>query len=126
MDLKDLIRRGKEELSGAAMEKMTEWLDDYKKAIAVIETFGFTVGKFKVGMGIPPEVQASVSGSIENIHPDKLKTMVAEHSGEALLVSLLKALILSKQIWEQLDLNLTGVILRITLGVPPKIEVEIF
>jgi hypothetical protein len=123
MGLRDIISKG---LGDAAMEKMMEWLDDYKKAIAVMETFGFTVGKFKVETGIPPEIQTSLSGSIENIHPDKLKPMMEEHKGEALLVSLLKALLVTRQIWEHVDLKLTGVTLKVTLGVPPKIDAEIY
>ncbi len=126
MDIKDIIRKGREELGLVAMDKMTGWLDDYKKAILVMETFGFTVGKFKVGMGLPPEVQTSISGSMDNIHTDSLQMMIEQHQGEALLVSLLKAMILTRQIWEQLDLNLTGVTLKVTLGVPPNIDVEIY
>ena len=125
MDFKDIFKKGKEELIFASMGKMSEWLDDYRKAITVMETFGFTVGKLKIDMGLPPKVETSILGSIENIQTDKLNKLIEEHQGEALLVALLRALVLTRQIWECLDLKLTGVILKATLGVPPKIDAEI-
>jgi hypothetical protein len=77
-------------------------------------------------MGLPPTIQTSILGSIENIHTDKLNKLIEEYQGEALLVALLRALVLTRQIWECLELKLTGVILKITLGVPPKIDAEIY
>lgn len=125
MDLKDIFKKGKEELISASMGKMSELLDDYKKAITVMETFGFTVGKLEVEMGLPPKVLTSILGSIENIQTEKLNKVIEEHQGEALLAALLKSLVLIKQISKSLDLKLTGVILKVTLGIPPKIDAEI-
>jgi hypothetical protein len=57
--------------------------------------------------------------------PNPHNKLIEEHQGEALLVALLRSLILTRQIWECLDLKLTGVILKVTLGVPPNIDAEI-
>ncbi len=126
MDFKDILKKGKEELFCVGMGKMSEWLDDYKKAITVMETFGFTVGKLEVDMALVAKVQASILGSIENIQTDKLNKLIEEHQNEAILVALLRSLILVKQISECLELKLTGVILKVTLGIPPKIDAEIY
>ena len=126
MDLKDIFKKGKDELICLSLGKMNEWLDDYKKAIKVMETFGFTVAKLNVEMGLPPKVQTSILGSIENIHIDELNKLIEEYQREALLVALLRALVLTRQVWECLDLQLTGVILTVILGVPPKIDAEIY
>lgn len=125
MDLKSLIQKGTEGLCDVSKEKMLECLDDYKKAIAVLGTFGFTVGKFTVSMALLPEIRTSISGSIEDIREDELKKLIADHQGETLIASVLKALIFTKQCWKQIELNLTGVTIDITLGVPPKINVEV-
>ena len=126
MDLKDIFMKGKEELISLSMGKINEWLDDYKKAITVMETFGFTVGKVEVEMGLPPKVLTSILGSIENIQTENVNKLIEEHQGETLLAGLLRALILIKQIWKSLDLKLTGVILKVTLGISPKIDAEIY
>jgi len=125
MALKDIIRKGTEGLSDVAMDKISELLDEYKKAITLLETFGFTVGKFNVTMGLLPEIQTSISGLIENIRVNELKKMIEGHQGEALLVSLLKALIVTRQIWEHVELKLKGFTLNVTLGASPKINVEL-
>ena len=126
MDLKDIFMKGKEELISVSMVKINEWLDDYKKAITVMETFGFTVGKLEVEMGLPPKVQTFILGSIENIQTEKVNKLIEEHQGETLLAALLRALVLIKQIWKSLELKLTGVILKVTLGISPKIDAEIY
>ena len=125
MALKDFIETFKgrtEGLADVAKGKVSEWLDEYKKAVAVLERFGFTVGKFTVGMGILPEIHTSISGSIENIREENLKKMISEHQTETLLVSLLNALIMARRFWERAELKLTGVTLDVTLGVPPNIK----
>jgi len=128
MPLKDLMGSLKEMaggLEGITEFKISQWLDEYKKAIATLETFGFTVGKFTVGMGILPEIHTSISGSIQNIREDGLKKLIDEHQGDALLVSMLRALITTRRFWELVELKLTGVTINVTLGVPPKVAVEL-
>lgn len=127
MEFKDFVETIKEatgELREVAEVKVNEWLDEYKKATAILETFGFTVGKFTVSMGLLPEIHTSISGSIQNIREESLKKMIEEHQAETLLVSLLNALIMARGFWEHAELKLTGVTLDVTLGVPPKVKVD--
>ena len=111
-------------LDEATKAKVTAWLDEYKKAIAILEDFGFTVGSFTVSMGILPEVHTSITGSIQNIHEEALRKVMEEHQAESLLVSMVKALILLRHFWEHVELKLNSVTINVTLGVPPKIAVE--
>jgi hypothetical protein len=125
MDWTGIVEKGKQGLLCASMGKLSEWLDEYKKAITVMETFGFTMGKLEVETSLPPKVHTSILGSINNIQTEKLNKLIEEHRGETLLVTILKSLVLVRQIWECLELKLTGVVLKVTLGVPPKIDAEI-
>jgi len=128
MALKDTVGTIMDKAGGledVAKGKVNEWLDDYKKAVAILETFGFTVGTFTVSMGMLPEIHTSISGSIENIREDGLKKLIEEHKSETLLVSLLNALIVARHCWQRAELKLKSVTLDVTLGVPPKIEVEV-
>ena len=111
-------------LDEATKAKVTAWLDEYKKAIAILEDFGFTVGSFTVSMGILPEVHTSITGSIQNIHEEALRKVMEGHQAESLLVSMVKALILLRHFWEHVELKLNSVTINVTLGVPPKIAVE--
>src|SRR6266568_2687428 len=96
MALKDMIDKAKsatEDLGDLAQAKVKGWIAEYKKAAAVLETLGFTVGRFTVGMGAFPELHTSLVGSIEKIREDKLRTMIDEHKSEELFIALLKTLI---------------------------------
>jgi len=118
--------KGKMEgLEDLAQAKVKDWLIEYKKAVTVLETFGFTVGGFTVGMGAFPEIHTSLVGSIEKIREDRLRSMIEEHKTEQLLVALLNTLIWARWGWEQMESKLTAVTLHVTLGVPPKVSAEI-
>src|SRR5262245_15565397 len=123
--LVDRVKNGTEGLGDLAQAKVKAWLEEFKKATTVLETFGFTVSKVSLGMGVLPEIHASLVGSIENIHEDRLRAMIDEHKSEEPLVSLLKTLIWTRWGWEHMDVKLTGVTMHVTLGVPPRVSAEI-
>lgn len=123
-DVMGTIKEKAEELEAVTEGKVTEGLDECKKAIATLEAFGSTVGSLTVGMGILPEIRTSISGSIENIHEDELKKIIQAQPEEKLLVSLLDALVTAKRLWEHVQLKLTSVTLNVTLGLPPKVTAE--
>jgi len=124
IDLMTGLHMPMEVLDEVTRVKVTAWLDEYKKAIALLEDFGFTVGRFTVSMGILPEIHTSITGSIESIHEDALRKLIDERQAEPLLVSMLKALITLRHFWEHVELKLKSVTINVTLGIPPKIAVE--
>ena len=124
IDLMPGLHMPMEVLDEVTKAKVTTWLDEYKKAIALLEDFGFTVGRFTVSMGILPEIHTSITGSIESIHEDALRKLIDERQAEPLLVSMLKALITLRHFWEHVELKLKSVTINVTLGIPPKIAVE--
>jgi hypothetical protein len=125
MSMIDKVKGATEGLEDLAQAKVKDWLTEYKKAVAVLDTFGLKVGKFSVGVGALPEIHTSLVGSIENIREERLRAMIEEHKSEDLLVSLLRTLIWARWGWEQMELKLTGLTLHVTLGVPPKLSAEI-
>ncbi len=124
MDVVGTLKGKAEELEQAATLAATHGLDQWQKAMAVLDTFGFTVGRFTVAMGVIPEIHTSISGSIANIREDGLKQIIAAHPGETLLVTMLEALLFAKHLWERVELKLTSATLNVTLGLPPKVAVE--
>ena len=124
MDLKGMIKARTEGLGELAQGKVAQWLEEYKKAAATLETFGFTVGRFSVSMGLVPEVRTSFVGAVESVQVDKLQALVAAQPGDELLAGLVKALVLARKFHDHVDLKLKDITLNVTLGVPPKIDVE--
>jgi len=128
MALKDLVSKvatkatAVGELVGG---KLTEWMDDYKKATNTLETLGFEIGKFTIGMGLMPEVHTTLSGKIANIQKDRVEKLMQEHQDHSSTVTLLKGLLLAKRVSDHLEGKLESVTLHITLGIPPSVNVEL-
>ena len=64
------------EMGGAAHEKVDAVLEDFKKAKSTMEAFGFKVGKFKVDMGVLPEINTSIEGFVKDIQDDKINQLI--------------------------------------------------
>ena len=126
LDIVELAKSATHGLGGLAEKQSKEWLGDFQKAVDVLETFGFTVGRFSVSMGALPELNTTLEGSIEKIQEDRIQKMIDEHKTDELLVALLKALIWVRWGWAHMELKkLTGVTLYVTLGLPPRIRAEV-
>jgi len=128
MGLKDLmtpasgIGKGMLDLAG---DKVMQFLTDYKNATRQLEALGFKVGKMTVGMGLLPEVHTSLVGDINSIDVPRLTAMMNDKSDDKLLASLLKALIMAKNVHAHVESTLKSVTLQIKLGVPPSVSVEL-
>ena len=67
MGFKDLVSKAQTHATAVgqlAGDQLTEWMKDYKKATNTLETIGFAVGKFMIGMGVLAEVHTTLSGKI--------------------------------------------------------------
>jgi hypothetical protein len=124
-DLKG-VKEKAADIGGATKAKIDETLEEFKNAINLFGEFGFKVGKFKVGMGALPEINTSVSGSLEKVQVENIKQLIVDHKDNKLLVSMLKALITAKEVRDRVELPyFTGAKLDIKLGVPPKISFDL-
>jgi len=128
MGLKDLVSKVATKATAVgelAGDKLIEWMDEYKKAANTLETLGFEIGKFTVGMGLMPEVHTTLSGKIANIQKDRVEQLMQEHQDHSSTVTLLKGLLLAKRVSDHLEGKLESVTLHITLGIPPSVNVEL-
>ncbi|HMI36073.1 MAG TPA: hypothetical protein VK505_00445 [Steroidobacteraceae bacterium] len=108
-----------------AGDKVMQFLTDYKNATRQLEALGFKVGTMTVGMGLLPEVHTSLVGDINSIDVPRLTAMMNDKSDDKLLASLLKALIMAKNVHAHVESTLKSVTLQIKLGVPPSVSVEL-
>jgi hypothetical protein len=109
---------------GAAVGKLNELLDEYKKGVAALREFGFSVGKFQVEMGILPKVKTSITGSIASLQEGALKKTIDEHHENKLVVAMLNALLTAKGFYDQVELTASSVTLHVDLGLPPGMTVQ--
>ena len=112
------------DLGGVALQRVNELLDEYKRLVAVLQTYGLTVGTFEVGTGLLPEIRTSITGSVAALQEDAIKKEITAHAGQALLVSVLDALLKAKGLYNRVGLTFGLMTVDIKISVPPSIGVR--
>lgn len=112
--------------AGNATAKMINtWLDDFNNAVKLLSTFGFRVGKFKVGSGITPQIATSIVGSLEGVDKEEIKKLVDANKERKIVTAILKAVVTAKNIQERVDaLPTLDVRIDVILGWPPDISID--
>ena len=114
------------EMGGVAADKVNQLIDEYTRATERMEGFGFQVTRFHVGMGVLPEINASIYGSLRNIDEGEIQRMIDESGDQKLLVGMLKALLTAKELQVRAKLEQFGAVaLEVKLGLPPKIDFDL-
>ena len=123
MEFNSMLSKARE-LSGSASEAIIKLLDDFNAALPTMRALGFTVEDVKVSMGLLPEVSAKLIAAAANVDVKAIDEMIKNKSEQRTLVAVLKALQTAYNIRDQLgDLGLKGVVIDVTLGLPPKIGI---
>jgi hypothetical protein len=124
MGFKDLVGKA-QELTGAAAEGVSGYLDEFNQALPTIQALGFTVQNFSVGMGLVPEVSACLVASVDDIDVDKLTELVDAHKEKRVLVAILKALQAAYNVKKQVpNIPFEGLQVDMKLGLPPHVGVQ--
>ncbi|MEO7152780.1 MAG: hypothetical protein ABIX46_13865 [Burkholderiaceae bacterium] len=128
MEFKSLVSKATATVSAVgtmAEGKLIEWMDDYNRATAVLATLGFEVGKFRIAMGVLPEVHTTLTGKVADVRKDRVEALMQAHASEPTTVTLLRGLLLARQVADHVQGALNSVTLHVTLGLPPSVEVEL-
>ncbi len=113
-------------ISAAAQEKMNKLLTDYKEVIFLLTKTGIKVENFEVTTGIGiPQINTSLSGSIRDFQLNEMQNMIESRPDNKLLGLMLKSLVTVKEFQEKSRCDLNDVTIEVSLGVPPKITVNL-
>ena len=113
-----------QELFGKAKEKVDRMLAEFNAALPVLEAMGLSLKDFKMGMGLIPEIQAKLVGSLEDVKEDKIDSMVEQYQNNKTLTTVLKALKMAAGIRRKVDgIPFTGIEVGLKLGLPPNVSV---
>ena len=122
LDAKDKVL----DITVQSSEQMGALLDEYKLALQTLQSFGFSVGKVRVSAGLLPEISTTVKGSLQALDASRVKELLESNRERKLLVSILPALLTVTKLREIVDLSgLRDVIIGITLGIPPKVSIDL-
>jgi len=111
---------------GAGMEKAQEIMRDFNDTIPTIRALGLSVRNISFGMGIVPEIAATLIGSVEALDREKIDELLQLHQKNRTAVFVLEALKTTSNLKDQLSqFGIRGIKVDLKLGVPPKVEVSL-
>jgi predicted regulator of amino acid metabolism with ACT domain len=123
MELNSMLKKGLD-FAGPASETVIRLLDEFNATLPVMQALGFSVEDLQVTMGLLPEVSVKSTAAAANINIKALEELIKTKSEQKTLVALLKALQTAYNLRDQLgDLGLKGIVIDMTLGLPPKISI---
>lgn len=126
MDLKGMKGKIGEKAAGAkdaALEKISQSLDEFNESIPAIKALGFAVTDLNVDMGAIPDVSAKITGSVDSIEEEKIKELIGSNQDNKFLVTILKGLQTASNVQRKLgNLGFKGVQAEVKLA-PPGIKV---
>ena len=119
-----MFEKLKTEVAGATAGKAEEVLREFNDTIPTVKALGLSVTHISVGMGILPEIGATLTGSVEALDQQKIKDLIERHKENKILTWILEALRTASNFKDQLSqLGFRGIKLDMKLGVPPKIDI---
>lgn len=123
MGFNDLLEKGRG-LANSASDAVSKLLDEFNAALPTMKALGFSVEDIQVGMGLLPEINAKLVASADNVDVKAIDGIIEKKSEQKTLVAVLKTLQTAYNVRDQLgDLGLKGVVIDLTLGLPPKVAI---
>ena len=120
----DKIKEAAAGAVGAGMDKAQEIMREFNDTIPTLRALGLSVRNISFGLGLMPEVAATLVGSIDALVSEKIDGLAKEHQKNKTAVFVLEALKTAANLKEQLNqFGVRGVKVDVKLGVPPKVEV---
>jgi hypothetical protein len=109
---------------GAGVEKAQEIMREFNDTIPTIRALGLSVRNISFGMGLMPEIAATLIGSVDALDREKIDELLRQHQKNKTATFVLEALKTTSNLKEQLSqFGIRGIRVDLKLGVPPKVEV---
>ena len=115
----------KDVLSAApTIEKAEQMLRSFNETIPTLKALGLAVSDMSFKMGIPPEIAATLVGSVESLDTTAITAVKERHRDNQAVAVILEALILASNFKSQLSsLGFAGIRLDVRLGIFPSVQV---
>lgn len=114
------------DLTVKSSEQMGALLEEYKHAVQTLQSLGFSIGKVRVTAGLLPEISTTVKGNVQTVDAKRVSDLLESKREQKLLAAILSALLTVAKLREVVDLSsLRDVVIDITLGIPPKVSIDL-
>ena len=106
-----------------AVAKGQQVLREFNDLIPTLRALGLGFSDVSVKLGVPPEISATLTGSVDVLDPDAIRGVIDTHRDNKTLTIILEALVTASNFREQLtDLGFRGLALHVRLGMFPSVK----
>jgi hypothetical protein len=106
-----------------AITKGQQVLREFNDLIPTLRALGLGFSDVSVKLGLPPEISATLTGSVDVLDRDAIRELIDQHRNNKTLTIILEALVTASSFKEQLtDLGFRGLALHVRLGMFPSVK----
>jgi hypothetical protein len=110
-------------LTNIAVTKGQQVLREFNDLVPTLRTLGLGFSDVSVKLGLPPEISATLTGSVEVLDRESIRELIDSHKENKTLTVILEALVTASNFKEQLtDLGFRGLALHVRLGMFPSVK----
>jgi hypothetical protein len=104
-------------------EKAQRVLREFNETVPILRGIGLGVDNISLKMGFPPEVTATLIGSVDGLNPEIITTLRENHKDNRTIVILLEAAAAAANFKDELKtLGFNGIKVDLRLGLIPSVK----
>jgi hypothetical protein len=91
--------------------------------VPTLHGLGLSLSDVSLKLGLPPEISASLNGSVDALDADTIKALIARHVGNQTVTIVLEGLLTASNFQDELvNLGFRGLKLDVRLGMFPSVK----
>jgi len=113
----------KSQAAKIAVQKGQRVLTEFNELVPTLRGLGLGITDVSLKVGMPPEISASLTGSVDALDHDVIKALIARTTSNRTVTIVLEALLTASNFREQLEeLGFRGLRLDVRLGMFPSVK----
>ena len=118
-----LLQLLKSQAAKIAVDKGQRVLAEFNELVPTLRGLGLGISAVSVKLGMPPEISAALTGSVDALEHDLIKELIASHQNNQTVKIVLEGLLTASNFRGQLvDLGFRGLKLDVRLGMFPSVK----
>jgi len=113
----------KSQAAKIAVQKGQRVLTEFNELVPTLRGLGLGISDVSLKVGMPPEISASLTGSVDALDHDVIEALIARNENNQTVAIVLEGLLTASNFREQLEgLGFRGLRLDVRLGIFPSVK----
>jgi hypothetical protein len=113
----------KSQAAKIAVQKGQRVLTEFNELVPTLRGLGLGISDVSLKVGMPPEISASLTGSVDALDHDVIEALIARNKDNQTVAIVLEGLLTASNFRDQLEgLGFKGLRLDIRLGIFPSVK----